>query len=43
MQQADGIRAARHGHANRVATLEHVITKDGFGDLFEHSVPASLL
>jgi hypothetical protein len=32
VQQAHGIRATGHGHANRVATLEHVITRDGFGD-----------
>jgi hypothetical protein len=43
VQQADGIRATGHGHTNRVAALEHVITRDGFGDLFEHSLPATLL
>jgi hypothetical protein len=40
VQQADGIGATGHGHTNRVAALEHVITRDGFGDLFEHSLPA---
>jgi hypothetical protein len=43
VQQADGIRASGHGHANLVTALEHVITRNGFGDALEHSLPAPSL
>ncbi len=39
VEQTHRIGASGYGHGNLLAALEHAITRDGFGNAFEHCSP----